>query len=144
MRAVGSRRSASVDGASPALAQHGTGAGKLGARTDYEHAAALLDQISMPSGLEFDQIYLAIKDTPPVGDVHDLHIWSLSSYEAALSCHVCLRETDLSQGPQIVRQINAVLSERFGIRHATIQIEADDCERTDLLCKLDSHTGSHK
>jgi hypothetical protein len=50
IRAVGSRRSASVDGASPALAQHGTGAGKLGATTDYEHAAALLDQISMPTG----------------------------------------------------------------------------------------------
>ena len=54
--------------------------------------AVLVFLEAVPSGIEFDDVHQAILDTPRVKEVHDLHIWSLSSHEVALSCHVCLDE----------------------------------------------------
>lgn len=71
--------------------------------------------------------------------LHDLHIWSLSSNEAALSCHVCLEEKDFQKGPDLIEQINVMLIERFKIGHGTIQLEKDTCARSDLLCRHSDH-----
>lgn len=94
---------------------------------------------AVPSDIDFDAVLQAIKEIPRVVDVHDLHIWSLSSNEAALSCHVCLEEKDFQQGPDLIEQINFMLTKRFKIGHGTIQLEKDTCARTDLLCRHSDH-----
>ncbi len=72
--------------------------------------------------------------------VHDLHIWSLSSNEAALSCHICLDERDYSDGPNVIREVNSVLCERFHIGHATIQLERERCAGgTESCCRSPHH-----
>ncbi len=101
--------------------------------------AVLILLEAVPPGIEFDRVHDAIGGVPRVLDVHDLHIWSLSSKEIALSCHVCLSETDYGNGPEIIAQIDGLLREQFAIGHATIQLEKDDCARTDLLCKYHHH-----
>lgn len=94
---------------------------------------------AVPSDIDFDAVLQAIKKIPYVVDVHDLHIWSLSSNEAALSCHVCLEEEDFQKGPDLIEQINVMLIERFKIGHGTIQLEKDTCARSDLLCRHSDH-----
>jgi cobalt-zinc-cadmium efflux system protein len=89
---------------------------------------------AVPEGIKFDEVLQAISAMARVKDVHDLHIWSLSSNEIALSCHVSVEKEDYSHGPALIVQINAMLNEKFKIGHGTIQLEIDDCHRTDVLC----------
>ncbi len=90
---------------------------------------------AVPEGIDFDMVLEAIQQVPKVQDVHDLHIWSLSSHEVALSCHVAIEEEDFQNGPDIIVDINKMLRERFDIGHGTIQLEKNVCDRTDVLCK---------
>lgn len=94
---------------------------------------------AVPTGVEFDRIHDALKAVPRVEEVHDLHIWSLSSREIALSCHVCLAEKDFQAGPDIIVEINRMLAKQFDIGHGTIQLEKESCARSDLLCRHNDH-----
>ena len=89
---------------------------------------------AVPPGIEFDQVHTAISKLTNVRDVHDLHIWSLSSREIALSCHVSLDEAHFQDGPQLILEINHMHKAKFDICHGTIQLEKDTCPRPDLLC----------
>lgn len=66
---------------------------------------------------------------PDVTEVHDLHIWGLSTKEVALTAHLVIA----SKHPANVdyKKINSVLKEKFKIGHATIQVEM---ENSDFLC----------
>ncbi|NOY89219.1 MAG: cation transporter [FCB group bacterium] len=89
---------------------------------------------AVPFDIDFDEVMDTIYNIPRVKDVHDLHIWSLSSHEIALSCHICLEEKDYQQGPEIIDQINEVLLDKFHIDHGTIQLEKEGCSRSNVLC----------
>jgi len=96
--------------------------------------AVLIFLEAVPERLDFDQVHHAILGVEKVREVHDLHIWSLSSNEIALSCHVCVNEDDYTSGQAIVSAVNSLLSRRFGIRHSTVQVGTGECLRPDLLC----------
>jgi cobalt-zinc-cadmium efflux system protein len=102
--------------------------------------AAMILLEAVPSAVQFDEVLAALRQVPRVRDVHDLHIWALSSNEIALSCHVCLDEADYRDGMSFIKSINDLLSSQFGIGHATIQLEQSDCARNDLLCKYHHHS----
>lgn len=89
-----------------------------------------------PANLDFDEVKSALESHSTVCDVHDLHIWSLSSTEILLSCHVTVIETDLMRANKIIEDLNEILGERFGITHATIQIESggDCCPSASEIC----------
>jgi len=91
---------------------------------------------AVPDNIDFDKVHKAINNIPKVKNVHDLHIWSLSSKDIALSCHVIIDEKDLLTGPAIISDINHMLCEEFEIGHGTIQLETGDCERIDILCQI--------
>ena len=81
---------------------------------------------AVPRGMDFDEVLRGIEENPQVRGVHDLHIWSLSSTEAALSCHILLDAGDYSRGPDVIIEINRMLRDRFTITHPTIQIEKSE------------------
>ncbi len=89
---------------------------------------------AVPDGIDFDKVKRTIKSIDRVKDCHHLHIWSLSSREVALSCHVCLDEEDMKNGPEIIVEINRILAREHAIGHGTIQIERTCCETDDLNC----------
>ena len=89
---------------------------------------------SIPANINFDEVYRAILALPPVADVHDLHIWSLSSKDVALSCHVIVAEEYLTQAPRLTEEINTMLHQSFEICHGTIQVETEACYNAHLLC----------
>ena len=101
--------------------------------------AVLIFLEAVPEGINFDEVHQAIKSINKVIDVHDLHIWSISSVETALSCHVSLEEDDLPNGPVVVQQINQHIKEKFHIGHGTIQIETVDIDCSGLLCHNNPH-----
>jgi cobalt-zinc-cadmium efflux system protein len=89
---------------------------------------------AVPQGIDFDIVHKEILAHESVIDVHDLHIWSLSSKEIALSCHICVDETKLSDGPALTQQLNKMLNEKFKIGHGTIQVETKECNNPELIC----------
>ncbi len=101
--------------------------------------AVLIFLEAVPQGIDFDAVLKALLEIPKVRDIHDLHIWSLSSQEVALSCHAAIEEKDFQDGPDIIVQINLMLRDRFQIGHGTIQIEKHDCRRSDLFCRPSDH-----
>jgi cobalt-zinc-cadmium efflux system protein len=65
-----------------------------------------------------------------VDNVHDLHIWSLTSGMEAFSCHLLIREGADSQ--QVLQAAIEALAEQFQITHTTIQVETKHIQHADL------------
>ncbi len=74
-----------------------------------------------PAGLDIAAVEHAIATDPDVDDVHDLHVWSISSGIPALSVHVVVRPD--ADGDEVLDRLCARLAQQFGIDHTTIQIE---------------------
>ncbi len=88
----------------------------------------------LPRGMIRDEVRSSLRGVDGVIDVHDLHIWSLSSHSHALSCHAVIADRPLSTAAAILKRINHVLKTRFGIHHATVQFEHRHCKRSEEIC----------
>ena len=75
-----------------------------------------------PSHLAHEEIKKSLLEVKGVTGVFDLHIWTITSGIHALSAHVVVMDNNNSK--QILQEINSILEKRFGISHATIQIES--------------------
>ncbi len=76
-----------------------------------------------PRELDLQQVIATLKQIDGVVDVHDLHVWTISTGMDALSGHVVVRDQMLSQLSRMLADITRVLAERYGIIHTTIQLE---------------------
>ena len=76
-----------------------------------------------PSELDMREILATLKELEGVVDVHDLHVWTISTGMEALSGHVVVRDQMLSEANKLLSEINTVLAERYNITHTTIQME---------------------
>ena len=85
-----------------------------------KQAIAILME-STPGHLDVDAVRGAIQSTPGVREVHDLHIWTITSGMESLSAHVVL--ADGYEGAASLKTLRQVLHDRFAIDHITIQIE---------------------
>jgi cobalt-zinc-cadmium efflux system protein len=74
-----------------------------------------------PEGLAPGEIGTALRGFAGVTDVHDLHVWEISSGFPALSAHVLVGRGEDCHG--IRRGLEAMLAERYGIDHTTLQVE---------------------
>jgi cobalt-zinc-cadmium efflux system protein len=75
----------------------------------------------VPLDLSPEEVGRAIASVPGVASVHDLHIWSVKPGEAMLSAHVMVR--DLQRWETVLAEARAMLHERYGIGHVTLQPE---------------------
>ncbi len=76
---------------------------------------------SVPRDLDITCIEKELRAHEHVVDLHDLHIWAITSGVNALSCHIVVDEYDCSQN--LILSINKLLKERFNIDLVTIQLE---------------------
>jgi len=77
-----------------------------------------------PSDLDATEVERALAGAPRVRDVHHLHVWDLASDTPALSAHVVLTGEPSMHDAQLEgERIKAMLLERFGIEHATLELE---------------------
>ncbi len=89
-----------------------------------EAVAVLMEGV--PGHLDLDAVRDALREIDGVDEVHELHVWSISSGMESLSCHL----VGLAGGLDgtVLREARAMLAKRFGIQHVTIQVEATPCE----------------
>jgi cobalt-zinc-cadmium efflux system protein len=76
---------------------------------------------AVPSGIDPDQVRGYLTALPGVAGVHDLHIWAMSTTETALTAHIVMPRGH--PGDATLAGFAHELTHRFGIGHATIQIE---------------------
>ena len=79
-----------------------------------------------PAHINLAAVEDAILATDGVADVHDLHVWTITSGRDALSAHV-IHAHSISQ-PDLLRELRTKLHDRFGVDHLTIQMETPDFE----------------
>jgi cobalt-zinc-cadmium efflux system protein len=83
-----------------------------------------------PRELDPQQIGRALVAWPGVVEVHDLHVWEVSSGFAALSAHVLVGAEADCHG--VRRELESVLGERFGVEHTTLQVDHEGGELIEL------------
>jgi cobalt-zinc-cadmium efflux system protein len=86
-----------------------------------------------PDNLSLTDIRAAMQTVSGVCDVHDLHVWSLSSHLNALACHVTIPDIPPSESRRILAEINIELRDHFHIHHTTIQFE----QRNEAGCEVE-------
>ncbi len=82
----------------------------------------------VPPHLDVREIETAMRASHGVRDIHDLHVWTLTSGKEAMSAHILV--DDLSDGQHVLKDLQELLRQRFGIEHTTVQLESD---RSPLL-----------
>jgi cobalt-zinc-cadmium efflux system protein len=91
---------------------------------------------SAPKGLNMGQMVQDMILVPGVQDVHDLHVWSIAGGMRALSAHVQVEDRPLSQCDATLAAMTLMLERRYGIGHATIQLECAGCETGHIFCDV--------
>lgn len=99
----------------------------------------LRDSVNMslqatPPGLDTEEVADFLRQRPGVAAIHDLHIWPLSTTETALTVHLLVPGG--YPGDAYTADLGSALHERFGIDHATVQIETD----VGTPCRLEPDT----
>ncbi|MCK4608742.1 MAG: cation transporter [Gammaproteobacteria bacterium] len=87
----------------------------------------LLDSVNLildavPRNIDAEAIQNYLESLPDVHSIHDLHIWALSTNETALTCHLVVPRSNLIDS--VFQEISCQLSQRFNIKHTTLQAES--------------------
>ncbi|MDT8901429.1 cation diffusion facilitator family transporter [Anaeroselena agilis] len=77
-----------------------------------------------PPTIDWEDVKGTLMKIPNVKDVHDLHIWSLTSGVDSLTCHLLVEPGKDPQ--QILKTSVKIIAEKFQIEHTTIQVETED------------------
>ncbi len=106
-----------------------------------ESADVLLE--STPSDIDLADLRRAITSVAGVGEVHDLHVWSLSSEFRALSAHLVLTgHPTLEQAQEVGGRVKVEVSGPFDIAHTTFELECERCADDDDPCGADDAPGT--
>ncbi|WNB91518.1 cation diffusion facilitator family transporter [Bacillus sp. NEB1478] len=85
-----------------------------------------------PLNIDVAKVREALMGLPEVKDVHDLHVWSITSDFPALSCHI-VKESDTNY-QTVLKAANKLLHDQFHIEHTTIQID-----EAEIGCQKEEH-----
>jgi cobalt-zinc-cadmium efflux system protein len=88
--------------------------------------ALRLELDGVPEAIDQQAVATFIGDQPGVTNVHDLHIWALSTTRTALAAHVVW---DGADADAFLDHVTDELEHDFGITHVTLQLESTPCER---------------
>ncbi|MCQ6275713.1 cation transporter [Bacillus sp. V3B] len=77
-----------------------------------------------PAQIQLEDVKISLGSIPNVNEVHDLHIWSITSGMPMLSCHLSI--TEKGTHDQILQQAQNILHDDYGIEHSTIQVEKNE------------------
>ncbi|RDU35356.1 cation transporter [Neobacillus piezotolerans] len=87
-----------------------------------------------PAQIDGGKLRAALLNIPCVKDVHDLHIWSVTSGMPMLSCHIAISSDGVHD--TVLHEAQTLLHDKFGIDHSTIQVErqAEGCPSSHGVC----------
>ncbi|MGL6042593.1 MAG: cation diffusion facilitator family transporter [Sandaracinobacteroides sp.] len=81
-----------------------------------------------PHGIDVGEVKAWLAGQPGVAAVHDLHIWSISATDTALTAHLVV---PLGSGDGLIEAVTAGLRSEFRIGHPTVQVERSDCDQCE-------------
>lgn len=93
-------------------------------------SALHLTMEGVPASVSRPAVEAWLRSQPGVTDLHDLHIWAISTTSVALTVHLVVPDT--RHGDDFLERIAEELESRFGIQHATVQMERG----ADRQCRL--------
>jgi cobalt-zinc-cadmium efflux system protein len=88
------------------------------------HDSLRLALNAVPQNINPDAVADYLRGLPEVSDLHDLHIWAMSTTETALTCHLVTPAGH--PGDEFLHRVAHDLQDKFQICHATVQIELSD------------------
>jgi cobalt-zinc-cadmium efflux system protein len=91
---------------------------------------------AVPRKIDAQQVLVYLGGLPDVLDVHDLHIWSMSTTEVALTAHLVMTWSE--KPPEFLRRLEGELKEKFGIHHPTVQIDPAGADDPCHPCRMSS------
>jgi len=93
-----------------------------------------LSMDAVPREIDFEKVQTYLNSLDGVKEVHDLHIWAMSTTETALTAHLVM--PDGEQDDKFLGKISRTLDNQFGIEHSTIQVEksaqSSNCESVNV------------
>ncbi len=90
---------------------------------------------SSPKDIDIDKLVDRILEFKEVEDVHDIHLWSLSSDIRALTAHIVMKESSTIDTAQTLSSsIKNVLFSSFSIAHTTFEFESGNCREDEQPC----------
>jgi cobalt-zinc-cadmium efflux system protein len=92
-----------------------------------------------PAGLDPDEIGHVLAAQPDVIEVHDLHVWEVTSGFPALSAHIVVRAA--SDCHALRRELQRLLEERFKLRHTTLQVDHEAAPQEPLQIEVAPGSG---
>jgi cobalt-zinc-cadmium efflux system protein len=116
-------------------------------RITWEATQVLLE--ATPPGVSIGNIQAEMTGVPGVRSIHDLHVWTVTSGFVSLSAHI---EADQSHDQHgILVELRRLLAQKFGINHATIQVETLELHaELEACCGIDTaeaegaHAAAHR
>jgi cobalt-zinc-cadmium efflux system protein len=97
----------------------------------------------VPEGMDPHEVETALRGADAsIRDVHHLHVWQLASGSRMATLHLELHDRDA--GARVLAAVNRTLRERFGIRHATVQIDPGDCPDAGPGCGAQHRHQQHR
>lgn len=95
-----------------------------------DSVSLILDAV--PQHIDQDRVRAYLEGIAGVTNVHDLHIWAMSTTENCLTAHLVMPENTLWDSETGYGEISHALEREFGIHHVTLQVEKDhECATTD-------------
>jgi len=79
---------------------------------------------AVPEGIDMAEVRSCLLELPTVVEVHDLHVWAMSTTQTALTAHLVVRE--VTDQNRLLAEAAEELHEHFDIEHATLQLEDGD------------------
>jgi cobalt-zinc-cadmium efflux system protein len=98
-----------------------------------EAAGILLE--AAPAGFDLPDVEGDLREAFPGVLLHHAHAWTVGPGETAFTAHLRVPEMSLQDAQALAGRVRAHLLERFGIRHATLELESAACENGHLLCQ---------
>jgi cobalt-zinc-cadmium efflux system protein len=99
--------------------------------------AVLLE--STPSDVDLAHLTATMEGMPGVGEVHDLHVWSLSTEMRLLSAHMVLTGHPSLEEAQVVgERVKAAIARQFSISHSTLELECERCNDDEDPCRMEA------
>ncbi|MCE9671208.1 cation diffusion facilitator family transporter [Myxococcus stipitatus] len=80
---------------------------------------------AVPEHIDMERVRARLRELPGVSEVHDLHVWAMSTTEAALTAHLIAREPQVES--TAMSALRARLRDECGIAHITLQMETSPC-----------------
>jgi len=83
---------------------------------------------AVPKHIDVREIIREVEKVKGVRDLHDLHVWTITSGMHAMSGHLLIEDQMVSKAADILDEVKRLLRLRFQIAHTTLQLECEKCK----------------